>query len=60
MAIIPNSLEYLNLKFGYCLGFACLPVGRGFVIWDLERLKGLSIDLRNRAENVRETQRKTG
>jgi len=54
MIIVPNSLEYLNLKFGYCLGFACLPVGRGFVIWDLYRLKGCFVDLRSRAEDVRE------
>jgi len=28
---------YLRLEFGAYLGFACLPVGREFVIWDFER-----------------------
>jgi methylmalonyl-CoA mutase C-terminal domain/subunit len=32
-----NLLGHLKLEFGAYLGFACLPVGREFVIWDLER-----------------------
>jgi hypothetical protein len=34
----PNSEQdifgHLKLEFGAYLGFACLPVGREFVIWD--------------------------
>jgi hypothetical protein len=37
MTIIPNSLEHLNLKFGYCLGFDICNLGfievKGPVRW---------------------------
>jgi hypothetical protein len=37
----PNSKHiffgHLKLKFGIYFGFACLPVGREFVIWDFLR-----------------------
>jgi hypothetical protein len=29
-----NRFGHLGLVFGAYLGFACLPVGREFVIWD--------------------------
>jgi hypothetical protein len=32
-----NRFGHLKLEFGACLGFACLPVGREFFIWDFWR-----------------------
>jgi len=31
-----DRFRHLKLKFGIYLGFACLPVGREFVIWYLK------------------------
>jgi 4-oxalocrotonate tautomerase len=32
-----NLFGHLKLEFGVYLGFACLPVGREFVIWNFRR-----------------------
>jgi hypothetical protein len=32
-----NIFAYLRLEFGAYLGFACLPVGREFLIWDFKQ-----------------------
>jgi hypothetical protein len=33
-----NGFGHLKLEFGAYLGFACLPVGREFAIWDFKHL----------------------
>jgi len=52
MTVIPNSLEHLYLKFGYCLGFGICNLG-------FQRSKAHFETSRNRAQYGREAERAT-